>query len=60
MRLKVLPDNSQGTEVTRLGLSIEAESYVSAGSPEFQVFNAVPEDGVQLSKLKVSKVAAEP
>ncbi len=37
----------------RYALTEEASSYLSAGSPEAQVFNIVPADGLPLPQLKV-------
>lgn len=38
---------------SRFVLTSEAEVYLTAGSPEVQLFNAVPADGVTLAQLKV-------
>lgn len=43
----------QDVDHTRLDLTDEAKQYVAAGSPEAQVFAAVPEDGLPLPELKV-------
>ena len=37
----------------RYKLTAEAEGYLGVGSPEVQVFNAVPADGITLADLKV-------
>jgi hypothetical protein len=44
----------QDIDHSRYVLSDEASSYISSGSPEAQVFNAVPADGLPLAQLKVS------
>lgn len=41
----------------RYKLTVEAEGYLGVGSPEVQVFNAVPADGITLADLKVGGVA---
>lgn len=38
---------------SRYVLTAEAEAYLTAGSPEVQLFNAVPADGISLAQLKV-------
>ena len=43
----------QDIDHTRLDLTDEAKQYVGAGSPEAQVFEAVPEEGLPLPELKV-------
>lgn len=44
----------QDTDHSRLVLTEESKAYVAAGSPEAQVFNAVPAGGgISLADLKV-------
>jgi hypothetical protein len=38
---------------SRFVLTSEAQAYLTAGSPEVQLFNAVPADGITLAQLKV-------
>ncbi|KAK9811942.1 hypothetical protein WJX73_001453 [Symbiochloris irregularis] len=44
--------STEGTERTRLGLSSEAQDYLSNGSPESQLYNSVPEGGICMADLK--------
>ncbi len=39
----------------RYVLTEESQGYLTAGSPEAQVFNAVPAEGITLAELKVSR-----
>jgi phenylalanyl-tRNA synthetase alpha chain len=41
----------------RYVLTDESKSYVEAGSPEAQLFNAVPAEGITLTALKVGQAA---
>ena len=43
----------QDIDHSRYVLTEEATSYLAAGSPEAQVFNVVPEEGLPLPQLKV-------
>ena len=57
----VIPPNVSGEPLllpqdiahSRYVLTTEAEAYLTAGSPEVQLFNAVPADGISLAQLKV-------
>lgn len=46
----------QDIDHSRLALTEEARLYLEAGSPEAQVFNAIPESGISLADLKVASV----
>lgn len=47
------PWGAQDINHARLNLSSEAQGYLASGSPEAQVFGAVPADGCSLADLKV-------
>jgi hypothetical protein len=48
-------DAEQNISHSRFVLTVEAEGYVTAGSAEVQLFNAVPAEGISLAELKVSQ-----
>jgi len=38
---------------SRFVLTAEAQGYLGVGSPEAQVFNAVPPEGISMAEIKV-------
>jgi hypothetical protein len=49
---------AQDIEHFKWSLTDESQAYLTAGSPEAQVFNAVPAEGLTLAELKVGRGAA--
>ena len=50
------PPALQDIEHFRYTLTAEAQGYLGVGSPEAQVFNAVPPEGITLADIKVGKL----
>lgn len=46
----------QDVDHSRTVLTAEAQGYLGAGSPEAQVFAAVPPEGISLAEIKVGLV----
>lgn len=49
------PPTPQDIEHFRYTLTAEAHGYLGVGSPEAQVFNAVPPEGITLADVKVGR-----
>ena len=49
------PSALQDIEHFRYTLTAEAQGYLGVGSPEAQVFNAVPPEGITLADIKVGE-----
>lgn len=54
MHAHLLTGQLQDIDHSRLALTEEARLYLEAGSPEAQVFHAIPEAGITLTDLKVA------